>query len=106
MTGISTPRRRWSQVQYMADLFWKRWTKEYLPELQQHQKWTNTTRNFVPGDVVLIVDDSAPRNSWLMGKIIRTTKDEQGLVRQVRIKTKTNELDRPITKICLLQELE
>ena len=24
-------RRRWRQVQYMSDLFWKRWTKEYLP---------------------------------------------------------------------------
>lgn len=24
-------RRRWKQVQYMADLFWKRWCREYLP---------------------------------------------------------------------------
>lgn len=31
-------RCRWRQVQYMADLFWKRWLKEYLPELQTRQK--------------------------------------------------------------------
>ena len=26
-------RRRWRQVQYLADIFWKRWSKEYLPLL-------------------------------------------------------------------------
>ena len=99
-------RRRWRQVQYMSDLFWKRWTKEYLPQLQQRQKWINPSRNFITGDVVLIVDDSAPRGSWLMGRIIKTVEDEHGLVRKVRVKTKTNELERPITKLCLLQEAE
>ena len=56
-------KRRWRQVQYMADLFWKRWTREYLPELQERQKWTKKRRNFVAGDIVLIIDDTAPRNS-------------------------------------------
>ena len=32
-------RRRWRQVQYLADIFWKRWSKEYLPLLQGRQKW-------------------------------------------------------------------
>ncbi|KAK2919176.1 hypothetical protein Q8A73_003547 [Channa argus] len=99
-------RRRWRQVQYMADLFWKRWVKEYLPELQRRQKWTHAKRNFVTGDIVLIVDESAPRNSWVIGRIIHTIQDERGLVRQVRIKTRTNEFDRPITKVCILQESE
>lgn len=97
-------RKRWRQVQYMSDLFWKRWTKEYLPQLQTRQKWNQPSRNFIPGDIVLIVDDSAPRGSWLLGRIVKTIADEHGLVRKVRVKTKTNELERPITKLCLLQE--
>ena len=28
-------RRRWRQVQYMSDVFWKRWLREYLPTLQE-----------------------------------------------------------------------
>ena len=28
-------RRRWRQVQYLADIFWRRWIKEYLPSLQE-----------------------------------------------------------------------
>ena len=27
-------RRRWRQVQYLSDVFWRRWVKEYLPTLQ------------------------------------------------------------------------
>ncbi|KAL7831402.1 hypothetical protein SRHO_G00309050 [Serrasalmus rhombeus] len=99
-------RKRWRQVQYMSDLFWKRWTREYLPQLQKRQKWNRPARNFSQGDVVLIVDESAPRGSWLMGRIVKIVVDEHGVVRKVRVKTKTNELERPITKLCLLQEAE
>lgn len=99
-------RKRWRQVQYMSDLFWKRWTREYLPQLQKRQKWNRPACNFIPGDVVLIVDESSPRGSWLMGRIVKTVEDEHGVVRKVRVKTKMNELERPITKLCLLQEAE
>ncbi|KAK7896104.1 hypothetical protein WMY93_021429 [Mugilogobius chulae] len=99
-------RRRWKQIQYMSDIFWKRWTREYLPLLQERQKWARPSRNFAIGDIVLIVDDSSPRNSWVTGKVVQTTPDKSGFVRQVRVKTKTTTLDRPITKICLLQEVD
>ncbi|KAK7938715.1 hypothetical protein WMY93_002041 [Mugilogobius chulae] len=99
-------RRRWKQVQYMSDLFWKRWLKEYLPSLQERQKWNRVRRNFIPGDIVMLVDDMAPRNSWITARILDTVLDKNGLVRTVRIKTKTSILDRPITKVCLLQEAE
>ena len=46
-------RRRWRQVQYLADIFWKRWVREYIPTLQLRQKWCNPARNIVVGDVVL-----------------------------------------------------
>lgn len=91
-------RRRWRQVQYMADLFWKRWSKEYLPQPHERQKWTNIRCNFSPGDIVVIIDDSAPRNSWPRGKFAETIMDKKGLVRLVRIKTKTGYLNRLINK--------
>ena len=93
-------------MQYLADLFWKRWTREYLPTLQQRQKWFQEKRNIHVGDVVLIIDDSAPRNSWPMGLVQAVFMDKQGHVRSVRVKTKTAVLVRPITKLCLLLEDE
>ena len=99
-------RRRWRQMQYMADIFWKRWTKEYLPDLQNRQKWFQPKRNIQIGDVVLIVDDQAPRNSWPMGLVEETYGDKQGLVRSAKIKTKTTVLTRPVTKLCVLLECD
>lgn len=97
-------KRRWKQVQYIADLFWKRWIHEYLPLLQERQKWTMEKRNFLPGDVVLIVDSTAPRGSWLLGRILETFPKRNGLVRSVSLQTKTSIIERPVTKICLLCE--
>lgn len=91
-------------MQYIADLFWRRWTKENLPLMQERQKWNPKNRNFTTGDVVLIVDSQAPRNSWPMGRIIKKMPDSKGFVRRVLLKTKTNEFERPVDKICLLLE--
>lgn len=55
-------RRRWKQLQYLADIFWKRWTAEYLPELQRRQKWLQPRRNISVGDIVLVADDLNMRN--------------------------------------------
>lgn len=97
-------RRRWRQVQYLADLFWRRWTKEYLPDLQERQKWSRPRRNLSEDDIVLVVDVSAPRNSWVMGRVIQTIEDSRGQVRQAMVKTSSNVLLRPVTKLCVLLE--
>ena len=32
-------RKKWRQTQILADHFWKRWLKEYVPALKERQKW-------------------------------------------------------------------
>ncbi|KAL3999159.1 4-aminobutyrate aminotransferase / (S)-3-amino-2-methylpropionate transaminase [Sarotherodon galilaeus] len=70
----------------------------------ERQKWNKIRRNFCIGDVVLIVDGTTPRNSWPIGRITETMADAHGGVCHVRVKIRTNELERPINKICLLVE--
>lgn len=98
-------RRRWKQVQYISDLFWKRWTREYLPLMQERQKWNEVKDNLKPGDIVLIIDENSPRNSWPMGRITDTFPDKEGQVRSVKIKTQNGLLERPITKLCFLKDM-
>ncbi len=95
-------RRRWRQVQYLPDLFWKRWIQEYLPLLQERQKWNEKKRSLTAGDIVMIMDSSAPRGSWPLGRVLKVFPDKQGLVRSVRLQKKANIIERPVTKLCLV----
>ena len=100
-------RRRWRQIQYLADVFWRRWIREYLPQLQERQKWAYPSRNFAVDDIVLVVDDRVPRSSWPLGRITSVRKnntDEH--VRSVTVKTRTSLYDRPVDKIVLLESVE
>ena len=63
-------KKRWRQIQYLANIFWKRWTREYLPLLQYRQKWNQPRRNFKVGDIILIMYENNPRNSWPLGRIV------------------------------------
>lgn len=99
-------RRRWKQVQYLADLLWKRWVCEYLPLLQQRQKWNEKKKNLAIGDIVTIMDPSSPRGSWHLGRALEVYPDAHGLVRSVNLKTKSNKIDRPISKLCLGSNIE
>ena len=43
-----------------------------------------------------------PRSQWRLGRITEIYPDDNGLVRQVSVKTETSEVKRPIHKLCLV----
>ena len=98
-------KRRWRQAQYISDLFWKRWIREYLLLLQERQKWNQRKQSLAVGDVVVIMDSSAPRGSWLLGKVLEIFPNAKGMVRSVKLQTKNSVIERPVTKLCLVQEV-
>ncbi len=63
-------KRAWSQAQYLAQVFWRRWTSEYLPTLLERQKWNVRRRNIRVGDVVLVADDNYPRGNWPLARVV------------------------------------
>ena len=52
--------KRWRRVQYLANLFWSRWRREYIHNLQERSKWNNVKRGLRVGDTVLVSDDKVP----------------------------------------------
>ena len=116
-------RRAWRQAQYLANLFWLRWTREYLPNLLERKKWNTLRRNLEVGDLVLLADESFPRGKWPLGRVVEVMPSRDGLVRTVRVKTSCTVatrakrqrkgelpsgesmtvLTRPVTKLCFLE---
>ena len=96
-------RKKWRQIEYLTNVFWRRWVKEYLPSLQKRTKWILASRNLNVNDLVLIADSSLPRSRWHMGRVKEPLKGHDGLVRSVRLRTAKGDVVRPINKICLLE---
>lgn len=99
-------RRRWRRAQYLCNLCWSRWKREYLPTLQERAKWNKVKRNLKVDDVVLFRDENAPRNVWPMGVVTKVEPDSKGLVRSVVLRTHTTELHRPVNKLILMLTAE
>ena len=92
-------RQRWRRVQYLADQFWVRWRREFLPTLQERRKWNRAEPNLQPGDVVIAIDEDAPRCDWPMGRVVCVHPSSDALVRSVRVRIGHSEYDRPIHKL-------
>ncbi|XP_062701742.1 uncharacterized protein LOC134285262 [Aedes albopictus] len=74
-------RRGWHQSQVLANHFWERWLREYLPEITRRSKWHKKATPIEEGDIVLIVDPELPRSCWPKGRVIGTVnRDGQKLV--------------------------
>jgi len=96
-------RRSWCKTQYLVDLFWERWLKEYLYLLQPRSKWHGSSPSLKPGEVVLIKDEHRKRSCWPKEVVESVVPGPDGLVRRARIKTARGLLDRDIRKLCLLE---
>ena len=118
-----TCRGRWIMCQEIVQSFWRRWSQEYLIQLQRRNKWIKTQPNLIVGDLVLMKDSSYFSTHWGLAKVCKTYPGEDGLVRAVdvtvcrvtlpdekgnkkispnQMKVKKTTLRRPVTKLALL----
>ena len=102
--GICYSKRRYKQVQYMANQFWLRWRQEYFLCLQQRQKWLKQERNVSPGDIVLVVDENLPRCHWPLARVTNVKFSRDNLVRSVHLNRGGKVIERPISKLIMLLE--
>ena len=110
-------RQMWKRVLRLTNHFWMKWKHDYLSELRSRQKWKKPSRNIKEGDVVLVVDEQAPREEWKMALVAEVEESGDRLVRTATIRLGTDQLDRtgrrvkeasvltrPVQKIVLLLE--
>jgi len=90
----------------MLQGFWKKWHQEYLTTLQQRPKWTTSTPNLSIGDVDLVKEYNTPPASWHIARVMEPYPGKDNLVREVKLRTSTGEIIRPITKVAVLPNSE
>jgi transposase InsO family protein len=96
------PRKQWILSQKLADHFWSRWVKEYLPSLTRRTKWHRTSEPVKVGDLVIIADNNLHRNHWPRGVVSAVHPGRDGVVRVVDVKTNAGVYRRPVVKLCVL----
>ncbi|XP_055604724.1 uncharacterized protein LOC129752959 [Uranotaenia lowii] len=95
-------RRTWRSSQVEANIFWKRWVRDYLPDLTQRSKWHSPVVPIKVDDIVVIVDANLPRNCWPMGRVISAEASSDGEVRKAVVQTANGVYERPAVKLAVL----
>ncbi|XP_011694053.1 PREDICTED: uncharacterized protein LOC105453629 [Wasmannia auropunctata] len=93
---------RWQLIQNLQQHFWKRWSKEYLSELQQRTKWKRPFPQLKEGTMVLIKEENLPPFKWRLGRVISTHPGRDQVVRVATVKTSTGTVHITIAKLCPL----
>lgn len=95
-------RSAWKSSQTLANMFWRKWLAEYLPEITRRSKWFTAGRQIQIGDIVIIVDPSFPRNCWPKGRVVSTKVSRDGRVRSATVQTTAGLYERPAVRLAVL----
>ncbi|XP_018365332.1 PREDICTED: uncharacterized protein LOC108762706 [Trachymyrmex cornetzi] len=101
-----TPSNHLTRYQVLSQLkqhFWKRWSSEYMSQLQQRFKWkTRKCLKLKIGTMVLVKDERTPPMIWPLGRITEVHPGPDGIIRLVTVRTKQGSSKRTLPKICIL----
>ncbi|KAL1261108.1 hypothetical protein QQF64_008935 [Cirrhinus molitorella] len=92
-------RRRWRHCQVLADHFWARFIRCYLPTLQCRQKWHGTPADLTEHSVVLVMDPQFPRALWPVGRVVKVHPGVDGHVRSIDVQVKDKVYTRPVARL-------
>ena len=98
--------RRWLLVQHLRDIFWKRWSSEYLQTLQRRAKWHHPTRQPAEGDLVLLISE-AHRSEWPKAVVTAVFPSSDDIARKVEVRMPSGKTFlRDVRKLAMLEPAE
>lgn len=96
----------YQRIQQMVQGFWRRWSREVVPELQRRTKWFKSLPELVKvNSLVLVKDDNLPPLQWMLGRVIVLHTSADGVVRSVTLKISNgHSIKRSVHNLCVLPE--
>ncbi|XP_036346126.1 uncharacterized protein LOC118755395 [Rhagoletis pomonella] len=92
----------WRRVSSIKQQLWRRWSQEYINELQVRNNWTKSSTNVTVGQMVIVHDDNLPPQCWVLGRIESVIPDKDDRVRVADVRSARGVIRRPIHKLALL----
>uniref|UniRef100_A0A183F2C9 Integrase catalytic domain-containing protein n=1 Tax=Heligmosomoides polygyrus TaxID=6339 RepID=A0A183F2C9_HELPZ len=94
-----------------TERFWTIWCREYLTSLREKHQLNlrgkkGGNRLSQVGNIVLLVDQILPRNSWKIGRITRLKESSDGEIREAEVKVPNGRLSRRPINLLVPLELE
>lgn len=90
-------------MQQFSQQLWKRWSQEYLSQLQVRYKWAGEEgAKLAVGSVVLVREEKISPLKWKLGVVQRVLPGSDGVVRSAWIKTVSGEFHRAARNLSLL----
>ena len=69
-----------------ANLIWYRVREDYLPTLNNRQKWRSAANeNLKEGDLIWLIEDSDKRGYYNLGRVTETIEGSDGVIRSAKV---------------------
>jgi hypothetical protein len=94
--------QRWDRITQINQHFWKRWSDEYLTELQTRNKNAHDVIPIEVGQLVVIKNEDVAPLAWPLGRIASINPGKDGATRVAQVKTAKGIIPRPLNKLVLL----
>ncbi|XP_052737195.1 uncharacterized protein LOC128198057 [Bicyclus anynana] len=94
---------RFQRIEQMRQNFWKRWSLEYISELQTRAKWRGKSIELQVDDLVVLKEENLPPLYWRLGRIERLYPGDDGVPRVADVRTSKGIVRRALNRICVLR---
>lgn len=105
VTGIKENRlNNYERLQQLQQHIWKRWSIDYLCELQQRSKWAKDSSRIKINSMVLLKDSNTPSMCWPLGRVVDVHPGADNVIRVLSVRTSKGIIRRAVTTVCPLPE--
>lgn len=92
---------RWCRVRQYMQILRKRWSHEYLNQLQVRKKWSvERGPTLGVGAIVLIRDENLKPLNWKLGRVLSVRHGEDLVIRTALVKIMRGEYNRAVRNLC------
>lgn len=104
ITNVNTNRlTRWRRLSHYSQIIWKKWSREYLNQLQERKRWAvEKGPKLDIGTVVLVRDENLSPLYWKLGRVTSVQRGPDEIIRSAEVKLEKGSITRAVRKLCPL----